>query len=423
MKFVVQELSPCKKLLDITVPEEAVSKEMKEVYKRLNMRVSIPGFRRGKAPVDVLQKLYSEQAKSEAVKKLIPDYYSFALKETNLYPLDEPSVEEINFDDNKSLTFKVEVEVRPQFDLVEYRHLRLEYKRPEVTDEMVGTALRNLQEQYAEFISVEDRPAKNEDLLIVDYEGFVDDKPVPSLAQNDAQFHLGVNLLSEDVERELVGIKKGEQRDIEITLSENTSEKNFAGKKAVLKVTVKEIKEKRLTELNDEFAKDTGECDNLEELTAIQREKIDKEVERAVEQGLKQQIAEKLLSENNVCVPDGLLNRGVLSMVEENKLYKSNNHYMNEEEMKADYKGYLIKKYKLFFILSEIAQKEGIDVSEDEINEELKVMAFSVGEESDVSKDRLEREDLLNKVRVNLLEGKVLDFLLKEADITMMKQE
>src|SRR5919108_1652918 len=262
MKVEVHELGVCTRQLEIEIAPESVKKELDQAYRELAKKVSIRGFRKGKVPRPVLERYHRSSIEDEVLQKLIPSSFQQAVKEQGLRAVGQPKVDDIKLDAEKVLRFTATVEVLPDIALQAYGSWKLTKEVREVTDADVDRELEELQNRHASLVSIdEDRPVQEGDYVLISFEGFRDGQPVPGSKAENYALVVGSKAVVESVERGLVGMRKGESREIPVQFPETYQNRSMAGHEVVFHVTVNEIKERVLPALTDDFAKEAGGVD------------------------------------------------------------------------------------------------------------------------------------------------------------------
>ena len=407
------------KILQIEIPPDLVEKVAEEVYQEIKRFAKIPGFRVGSAPQDLLEKHYSKDAKTEILKKLIPQGYKTAIETHKVIPIGLPSIFNISFEKGKPLTFEAEVDIRPNIKLRNYKGIKVKKKRISLSQQELDDAFSRLRDVYAKYSDVA-RPVRKGDYAVCDVEAFVEGKPITK--KNNNMWVLAdkeASLL--DMGEELVGLTKGQAREIETKLPESYPDKKYAGKLAKFKVLVNEVKEKRLPALDDAFARDL-KADNLEALKKEIESGLFKRKENALKIDMENQILEKLLKDNKFTVPANIVQRQKEVLVKrfEAELLRKGLH-KDEVAKKLDQKTQKLKedamdRVRIYFILDDIALKEKIEINDKDIDERLKSLALSAGQSQDEVKKYYEKENLLGGLAEEIKDGKVLEFLLEEAE-------
>jgi trigger factor len=328
------------------------------------------------------------------------------------------------FNEGKAFQYSAVIEVKPDIKLESYTGLKIEGKKEELKDEEVEQRLKSLQNMHANLKTVsEDRPIQTGDYVIMDYEGSADGKPLEGAKAIDFTVEVGSGHFIPTFEEKLIGLKPGEEKEIEVSFPEDYGYQKWAGKTILFHVKIKEIKEKILPVLDDEFAKDLGDYSSLEELKTKLRGEIEKEKELVLERQLKDQVVDQLIEANPFEVPESLVEEQAKALVSDMKLRLAaqgvdlKNLGVTEEKLQGDYKAMAQKQVKTFLILEKIAGQEGIAATDEEADERLKEMAERMHQTFDVVKRYYEKNGLLPEVKAGILRDKTLQFLLEKANV------
>ncbi len=418
MKSVIEEINPVKKKITIEIEPESVAKEMDKAIKDVAKKAKIPGFRPGKAPKNVVEKHYGEEVRSEVINRLISDSYLTALREHKLSPVDMPKIENIaELVKGSPLSYTATVEVRPVIQLGVYDGIEVTEKDLAVSDAELNQTLDRLREMYAQLEVVDGQELAKDHTAIIDFEGFHDGKAIEGAKAEDYLLAMGSGNLIPGFEDQLLGMKKGETREIQVTFPADYTNKEIAGKEARFSVTLKEIKKKILPELNDEFAKDTGGHKTLEELKA--RIKEDLEARKRDEQGSAQreELMSKLVDAHAFDVPQGMVEHELQTMARQ----QATRFAKQGMDIKSfDVKKFMeknrdlaVKRVKGILLLEEIAEKEKIEVTDQELSASIAAMAKGAGQTSDAVKKYYESQDGgLDNLRASLIQEKAMALLL-----------
>ncbi|WNM59105.1 trigger factor [Candidatus Nitrospira allomarina] len=398
MKLEMTELGPVKRSLKIEVPEEAVKSEFQKVYAQLRRQAKIPGFRPGKAPIALLEKRYADLVEQDVVQRLVPDYYQRAVKEAGVVPIlvDIPPLERMKVKSNSPFTFTATVEIKPTIQLGDYRPpnpISLKRDARTVTDDQVEKALQSLREQHAELDVVPEGTPLREGLhAVLSIEGFVEDQPLEGTQKKGHLLHIGSKspILGVELDEYLIGKQAGDTIDIPQTFPANHPDAHLAGKTMVLKVTIDAVKEQKLPELDDEFAKDCGDYDSLEHLKTTINTQLDNFLKQDLEEGYKDQVIERLLQMHHFEIPEVLIERELQTLIRQ-KMLKDHRHAHREDDveeplrlqeeakrLQQELHPEAKRRVKLSLILDAIVQKEGLHVTEDEVNAEIQKLASSL---------------------------------------------
>ncbi|MDD4564363.1 MAG: trigger factor [Eubacteriales bacterium] len=381
--FISKEKNQVKFTMEFTAEE--FEKAINDVYQSTKGKYSLDGFRKGKAPRKLIESRYGQDIFFEdAINDLFSSKYPAALDELNLNPVDKPSVEFDNIEKGKGFIVTINVTVKPEFEVKEYKGVKVTKVEQNITDEDIAKELETLQKRNARLVLV-DRPAQSGDTVMVDYSGFIGDEQFEGGTAERQPLALGSGSFIPGFEEQLIGAVANEQRDVRVTFPEDYHAKELAGKEAIFKCTVHEIKEEEKPELNDEFAKDVSEFDTLEELKNDTKEKLEKSAVARVEYETKNAILEKVYEANEVDIPDIMVEEQIDEMMMEFEQQLKTQGFNLEkyfalaqkdsQEFRNDLRTDAYKKVKTRLIVEAVADSEKLDASEDEVNAEIQAMA------------------------------------------------
>jgi trigger factor len=421
MKRKIRNIEEHRKAFEIEVPASDVNKRKNELFGRLSKTASVPGFRAGKAPRDLLEKHYGERVTKEAIEDLIADSYRQAVEEEGLIPLGYPHISEVKLDDQNILSFKAEFNTRPRIDIKGYKGLSLKKKKVQIGEEDVDRSISSLRESTAKFKECVGRPVQIGDYIVCDSHIFVDSKPIAKKREN-IWMPIEENSYVPGVSKALIGAALNEEKEIEATLPEDFPIKEHANQKAVFKIKVKEIKEKVLPQIDDEFAKDLG-YNNLAELNDSVKKVLESQAERQVRQDLERQVIEKLLEGAKFNVPATLVEGQLKYLVNEEK-ERLKKQGLEEEDINTKDKELHDKlrpvaqrQVKIMFVLDEIAHKEKITVSDEEIGEAFEGLSKQYNQPRGKVENYYKENDLIPNLTADIKNAKLMDLLIKEAEI------
>ena len=421
MKTKIKPIEECAALLEIEIPKETIDKAFEEAYGEISKVAAIPGFRAGKVPKDLIRKRFAKEAKKNVMDQIIPDAYSKAVEEHKIEAMGFPEITDLVFEEGKTMSFKARVDTRPKFKLKNYKGISIDKKKAVVKDEDVKKALDNLREYSAKYVSVEDRPAQWEDYVISDLECFIDGREAHK-KRDDLWLFLDKESLLSGLMEKIVGMNKGEERDVEVEMPEKYPDKNLAGKKAKYHIKAKEIKVRRLPDINDEFAKDLGR-ENLEQLKKTVTEELEKKMKMDSDIAAENQLLNKLIDDNNFSVPSTLVKRQIHLMTDNAKAKLTEKGFSREEldkkneEFEGRFKDDAARQVKLLFILDSIAADEGIKTEEKDLENAYKSISLQTGKSEQEVKAYYEKEELTDNLLERIREEKTIEFLLKNAEI------
>ena len=296
MRVSVEEIDSIKKKVNVEIPEDQVVREVDSFYGELRKKAKIKGFRPGKVPRNILERHFKDYVRVEVIQKLIQGTYPQALSEAKLNPVSNPLIDPGEIEGGKPFHYTATIEVKPEIKLEGYTGLKIEGRKEGPKDEEVEERLKNLQNLHANLRTVsEPRPIQTGDFVILDYEARMENKPLEEGKATDFTVEVGSGRFIPDFEVKLVGLKPEEDKDIEVYFPEDYGYKKWAGKTLSFHVKIKEIKEKILPPLDDEFAKDLGDYSSFEDLKSKLKGEIEKEKELALQRQLKDQMVDQLL--------------------------------------------------------------------------------------------------------------------------------
>ena len=427
MRVSVEEISPIKKKVNVEVPEDQVIKEVDSFYRELSQKAKIKGFRPGKVPRNILERHFKDYVKTEVIQKLIQESYPQALSEAKLHPVSNPLIDPGEMEGGKPFQYAATIEIKPEIKLEGYIGLKIEGKKEGVKDEEVEERLKNLQNIHAQLKTISDpRPIQPGDFVIIDYEASMENKPLDEGKATDFTVEVGSGRFIPDLEEKLVGLKPDEEKAIEVSFPEDYGYKKWAGKTLSFHVKIKEVKEKILPTLDDEFAKDLGDYSSLEDLRLKLREEIEKEKKLILERQLKDQMVEQLLQANSFEVPESLVEEQTRTLVSDTKMRLATqgvdfkNLGVSEEKLQGDYREMAQKQVRTFLILEKIADQEGITVTDGEAEDRVREISERIHQKFDVVKRYYDKNGLIPEVKAGIMSEKILNFLLEKANVNYL---
>ncbi len=428
MQVTVEDSGSNTKSLKIILAADDVKKEMEKAYRKLSKTVAIKGFRKGKVPRKVLEREYGAKVEYETAEKMIQSTYFDALEQTKLDAVVHPEIRSQKFEDDGTFVYEAEIAVRPEFELGDYKGLEIEMESAEATDDEVAVALENMQREVAPLRSVEDRGVQDGDVAVVDFQGFHNGQEMKQVKAENFSIEIGSGRFGDEFEKTITGLKKGDKTEREIDFPENFPNPVLAGKKVKFDIELKEVKERVLPEIDDEFAKDAGnEYNSLDDLKAAIRAKISKEKEDAGAGAMADKLMMKLLDSHEIEVPKRLAAYEINNMIKEMEDNLTNQNMtletagLNRDELVEQYKDTATKRVKGDFILKKIAEVESIKLNDEDIENGFK----RIGERYNMPIDEVKkyfanRDDLLPFMN-ELLSEKIIKFLRDNAKIKTVK--
>lgn len=387
MSFKVEQLEE-KNMVKLVIEASAEEFEagLNAAYNKNKNKISVPGFRKGKAPRKMIEQLYGSQIFFEdAANEIIPDAYADAAKESGLDIVSQPKVSIEQLEAGKPFIFAAEVAVRPEVELGEYKGVEVTKADAEVTDADVEEELKKVQDQNSRTVSVEDRAVKDGDMTVIDFEGFIDGEAFEGGKGENYPLTIGSHSFIDTFEEQMIGMNIGEEKELNVTFPEDYHAENLKGKPATFKVTVKEIKEKQLPELDDDFAQDVSDFDTLAEYKDDLKKKIAERKESEAKAKKESEAIEKVVEAAKMDIPQAMIDTQVNRMLEDFAMRLqqqglSVEQYFQYTGMTADkimkeMKPEAVKRIKNSLVLEAVAKAENIEVSEEEFEAELQKMA------------------------------------------------
>ena len=413
--------------LKLTIDAQSFDKACKDAYNKNKTKFNVQGFRKGKAPMSIVEKFYGEGVFFEdAVNTLFPDAFEAAVKEHDLDTVARPEIDVEEIGKGKNLVIIADVAVKPEITLGEYKNLTVEKPDSEVSDEEVEKEIEAMREQNARFVTVEDREVKEKDMLLIDFNGKVDGVEFEGGQAENYSIIVGSNTFIPGFEEQLVGMKLNEEKDLSVKFPEEYHAENLAGKDAVFTVKVNEIKEKELPELDDEFAKDVSEFDTLEDLKADAKAKLQKTKDEYADRELENKLVKMAAENATVEIPEAMIDSQVENMVYdfeyqlkyqgldlENYLKFTNMSIEGlKEQMRPDAKSRVLNS----LVIEAISKSENIDSTEEDLEQELAKMAESYKMEVDKLKSTLRPSDM-DYIKDTVVARKTVEFIKGNANL------
>jgi trigger factor len=418
------EAETCKKELVIEIPVDVVRKESENVTSQFQRVARIPGFRKGHAPSTLVRRHFRDDIRSEVVQSLVPKFFSEAVKEQNFSVVGQPRFEDLKFEEDKPLTCKATFEVLPSFELGEYKGLEVEEESPAVSDADVDQALEELRQRAATYEAVEDRPAADDDYVMVSYRGHDPKDPVSQpMEARDAVVHLGGEGTVPAFTENLRGVQSGDVREFGVTYPEDYAQKSLAGKTLSYHVEVQSIKKKVVPAADDELAKAVSESETLNDLKVKLREGLEASRKRHVEAAAMNKLLEQLVNRQAFPVPSALVEAQL-----DRKLEKIMRQLVNQgidprttqvdwSKIREEARPEAEKEVRGSLILGRIAEAEKIEISEEEVDGLIRELAAEHHEAPATLKTRLTQEGALDKIKSTRRSQKALEFIYRNAKI------
>ena len=429
MKATWEKIDKNEGVLTVEVEPERVSEALDRAFRKVVKQVTVPGFRKGKVPRKIFEARFGvEVLYEDAIEFLLPETYMEAVEETKIEPVDRPHVDVEQFEQGKPFIYKAKVTVKPEGQLGQYIGLQIPEKDFSVTEEDVQEELKRQQERGAELVPVEDGPVESGDQIRLDFEGFIDGEAFEGGKGENYPLTVGSGVFIPGFEDQLIGLKPNEEKEIQVKFPEDYHMENLQGKDATFKVKVREIKRKRLPELDDEFAKDVSEFDTLDELKEQIRKDLAERKAEEKKQYLQDQALQLATENAEIDIPQAMIEHEIDHMVEEygqqlrmqgiplETYLEFTNTTM--EQLRENFKETAEKRVRQSLVLEAVANKENIEVTEEDIDAELQKWAEQFQRSLEEMRDLFEKnnsiESLSNSIRIR----KTLEFLVEKSELT-----
>lgn len=428
MQTTLEETDKHTVKLTVEIPPDEVDKDLDRAYRKIAQQVKIPGFRKGKVPKQVIDAQVGHEAVlGEFIEESVPTYYRDALREHDLAPITEPDIELGDVEEGKSLVFTAVVEVRPRLKLEEsdYKGVKVERPKVEITEDEVERYLDSLRERFAELETVS-RAAREGDYVVLDLHAAVHGEEIPEATRPDHLYAVGSGEFGDKLDAELAGKRAGEILAFNDALGPGAGDR--AGQEVSFRVLVKEVKGKKLPEADDEFAKVASEFDTLGELKAELREQLQKNRERSADADVRDRVLQAMIDSVDVDLPDPLVDEEVQHRIVHaqeraeqagmtlTQLLETQG--FDELRFRADARDHAIRAIKADLVLEAVARQEGIEVTAEEIGREIGSLAAAIGREPKDLAKSLNRSGQVVALAGDIIRSKALDLLVEHADIS-----
>ena len=412
--------------LNVTIEASKFDEAIKKVYFKSAKYFNIPGFRKGKAPMNIVEKYYGKEIFYEdAFNEVVPEELEKAVEENKLEVVSRPDIEVTQIGKGQDLIFTAVFQTKPEAELGKYKGVEIKKIEYKVTDEDIDHELGHMQEHNSRLVSVDDRPVEKGDIANIDFEGFVDGVAFDGGKAEGHDLEIGSNTFIPGFEDQVIGMKIDEEKDINVKFPDEYFSKDLAGKDATFKVKVNEIKKKELPELDDEFAKDVSEFDTLKELKASIKEKQQKQNDERAKYETQDAVIKAVCENMKVEIPSGMIEtetENMLKDMEQRLAYQGLklDQYLQimgktKEDMQKEYEPEAIEAIKSRLALEAVIKAEKIEVADVDVEEKMKEMAKNYGKEND--EEFMKNENVINYIKKGLESEKALEFLAENAKI------
>ena len=424
MKIDIDELSPVQRKVRVELPAETVASEFSRAYKNLGQRVRVKGFRSGKIPRAVLQGIYGEEVKGEVRSHLVEESLGEVIKERGLEIVSRPEVEANELNESGTFSFSAVFEVKPEIHAKDYLGVELEKVKLSIPDAQIEEALRRLQESHAQLEPIEDREiVQKGDFVTLDFEGMIAGKSFSGGNGENYLLEVGSGRALPQFEDAVIGLKVGERQTVQVSYPEDYPNKEIAGKTVDFSVVGRELKQKVLPSLDDEFAKDHGECASLEELKANVRARLEDELKHYQNEQLKEKIVSRLIESHSFTAPPSMIERQTRYLME---------RYQNQiagqagsdagaappmEEARKNLEARAVRQVQATLLVEKIAQIEKLEITDKDVQDRVDSVSRAAGERAKTVREFYSRPDARDDLRAQITFDRTLAFLLDRAQI------
>ena len=412
--------------LTFNIEAEKFEEAMKKVYAKTAKYFNIPGFRKGKAPMQLVERQYGSAIFYEdAFNELVPEIYDNAIKENNVEAVSKPNIDIVQMEKGKELIFTAVVETKPEVELGKYKGIEIKKIEYTTSDKDIEHELGHMAERNARLVTVEDRPVENGDITTIDFEGSIDGVAFEGGKAENHELEIGSHTFINGFEDQIIGMKLEEEKDIKVKFPDDYFSKDLAGKDAVFKVKLHEIKKKELPKMDDEFAKDVSEFDTLDELKNSIKEKLDTQNVEKAKYETESEAIKAVCDNAKLDIPNGMVEVEIDNMMKDMETRLSyqglNMHQylqmMNktENDVRDNFKEQARESIKTRLVLEAIVKAEKIEATPEEITEKIKEMASQYGRKEE---ELQENEQLKEYLSASIENEKAIDFIVKNAKKT-----
>jgi trigger factor len=426
----IENVSSVKKKISFDVPWENVKEELDAVYQKIGKTAKIKGFRSGKIPRNILERYYSPVAAEETAFNVVNRHYWETIQKNKIPVVSQPQIDHQGIESGKNFTFTATVEVEPVVEPTGYIGLDLEKPVPVVTEAEVEANMEQMRQMFAVLESVDEgREVRNGDFVTIGFEGMLEGKKLPELQAENYLLEVGSKKFIPGFEEQMLGLKKGEQKGIEVHFPEDYQPVHLAGKDVAFSVAVKDIRVKKLPELNEQFLKNFDQYSSLEELRTAVKKRIEDEKKRRFQTLFERDISNKLLEKNVFDVPDSFIELQISHMVEDTheRMVSEGLDSQKAQELATSLRDHFrdeaVKIVKTSLLLDLIAQKESIVADDLEVENRIKEFADQRSQDYQAFRKSMEKDGLIEHVRSAIINLKTYEFIESKANVVLRELE
>ncbi|WP_315121414.1 trigger factor [uncultured Clostridium sp.] len=428
MKATMEKIEKNIVKLEITVESEKFNEAMKKAYAKNAKSFNIPGFRKGKAPMNIIKRQYGEGVFYEdAINICCDDTYPEALKEHDIKPVDYPAIEIVQIGEGKDFIYTANVTVVPEVELGEYKGLEVKKNSYPANEEEVLNSLKDMQEKNARIATKEEGEVEKGNIAVIDFKGFVDEVAFEGGEGSDYSLEIGSGTFIGNFEEQLVGLKVGEEKEVNVNFPEEYGREDLNGKPATFKVKIKEIKVKELPELDDEFAKEVSEFDTIDELKADMKKKMEEEGNARAKREFEEAVIDLACENAKIEIPEVMVNNEIDNMLKDLEMrlkyqgldLQTYYQYTNssEEKVREYMNDAAVKRVKTELVLGEIAKAEKVEATEEEMMDRAQEMAKQYGDKEVENTAKLIMDAQKNLLKLDVINEKVVKLLVDNSKV------
>jgi trigger factor len=417
------EVNSCKKNLAFEIPSQEVDQEVDKIAREYAHNIKVPGFRPGKVPMNIIRQRFGNDLVQDATQQIIERCWKDVIAEHHFHPLAQPVIKDVDNKPGSSLKFTVSFEILPELEVKEYKDVAVTMSPSEVTDESVNQALENLREHNAQFVPVDGDEAKDGRYVTVTVDGQFEEDSKP-MHEEDVTMIIGHPQTNIDFSNNLRGTRTGETRNFDVNYPEDYHRKQFAGKKVKYSACVKDIKEKQLAELNDDFAKDLG-SESLDALRTKVRDELVTQAKQNAEKKARETLLDTIVERQPVEVPECMVQEELemhARRIANNLAYQGidlNQASIDWKKLFDEDRPRAEQSVRRTIFLDAIARQEGIQITDEEMESELQKLAEGTNKSAATWRAQLEKEDRIQSLEQHLRQNKALDFIYRNANISV----
>ena len=426
----IEDISTVKKKLSFDIPWADVKNELDSVYRKVGKKAKVRGFRPGRIPRGILEAHYREEAEEETVSNLVNRYYWETLQEKEIPAVIQPEIEQKGIEAEKNFTFSATVEVEPAVEPRDYVGLELEKEEPVVTGEDLEARMQEIRQMFATMEEVsEDRGIIAGDFVTLDFAGAVAGKPLKELKSENYLLEIGSKTFVPGFEEQVIGMKKGDTKSVAVQFPENYHAAHLAGKDVEFAVVIKGIRIKKIPEIDEQFIKNFEKYESLEALRDDVRKNLEEEKKRKIAVAFERQISDRLLEKNAFEVPESFVERQIYYMMSDTQRRMVSGGMDPKKAAEFSFKLHdqfreeAAKIVKTVLLLKGIAGKEGLTAGDDEVENQIREIAAQRAQDYETLKKSLDKDDLIDNIRSEILNRKTYEFLEAKAKVTTVRNE